>query len=219
MGITFTGDGTVGETIGGVQAPHVIRVDAKYRMYYGDYRNICLALSDDGKTFEKQLVDGVVGLFGEGPSAHARDPMLTQIGSRWYCYYSAHPEGEHGVWLRTSTDLVHFTQPRRVMTGGQAGDAWWNFECPHIVRVAGWFYLFHTQSYTPGSQQTSVYRSADPTYFGINDDSNFVGHLPVAAPELIFHDGKWFLAALSSQLDGIRIAYLQWLPDDTPTEP
>lgn len=209
-GIRFTGDGTIGETVGGMQAPFVIRVDDDYRMYYGDYRHICLATSKDGKSFQKQLSNGMAGLFGEGPRAHARDPMLIRIGPRWYCYYSAHPDGRHGVWLRTSSDLKNFSNPRRVMTGGQAGNQWWNFECPHVVRLGGWFYLFHTQSYTPGKQQTSVYRSADPTWFGIDDDSNFVCHLPIAAPELVEHEGQWYIAALSKNLDGIRIARLNW---------
>lgn len=209
-GIRFTGDGTIGETVGGMQAPFVIRVDDTHRMYYGDYRHICLATSADGKSFEKELVNGMAGLFGEGPQGHARDPMLLKIGPRWYCYYSAHPGGRHGVWLRTSTDLTDFNEPRRVMTGGQAGDEWWNFECPHVVRVGGWFYLFHTQSYEPGKQQTSVYRSADPTWFGIDDDTNLVCHLPIAAPELIEHEGQWYLAALNENLDGIRIARLKW---------
>lgn len=209
-GITFTGDGTIGETVGGMQAPYVIRVGEEYRMYYGDYRNICLATSHDGKTFKKYLTNQLAGLFGEGPGGHARDPMLTKIGPLWYCYYSAHPDGEHGIWLRTSKDLLQFSKPRRVMTGGQAGKNWWNFECPHVVLVGGWFHLFHTQNYDRGEQQTSVYRSADPTWFGINDDTNFVGHLPVAAPELVVDDGDWYLAALNSELDGIRMIRLRW---------
>jgi len=218
QGITFTGDPTIGETAGGMQAPYVIRVNDQFRMYYGDYRHICLAVSEDGKQFEKMLEGGMTGLFGEGPTAIARDPMLLKIGPRWYCYYSAHPknhpDGPHGVWLRTSTDGLDFGPSRLVMTGGQAGDRWWNFECPHVVRVGGWFYLFHTQNYAPGNQQTSVYRSADPTYFGLDDDTNFVTHLPVAAPELIHHEGRWYLAALAENLDGIRVIRLDWVPDN-----
>ncbi len=209
-GIQFTGEGTIGETVGGMQAPHVILVDGTYRMYYGDYRHICLATSKDGKEFEKHLFRNMAGLFGEGPHGHARDPMLIQIGPLWYCYYSAHPKGQHGIWVRRSQDLVQFSDPMRVMTGGQAGDNWWNFECPHVVRVGGWFYLFHTQNYAAGKQQTSVYRSADPTWFGIDDDANFVCHLPVAAPELIQHEGRWYLAALNPELDGIRLVELHW---------
>ena len=210
-GITFKGDGTIGETVGGMQAPYVIKVDEEYRMYYGDYRHICLAISKDGKTFEKQLLaHEMSGLFGEGPTAMARDPMLLKMGDTWYCYYSAHPQGQHGIWVRTSNDLVNFENPRLVMTGGQTGEEWWNFECPHVVYHEGYYYLFHTQNYGVGKQQTSVFRSEEPTYFGINDDSNFVCHLPVAAPEIIFHDGNMYLAALSEHLDGIRIAKLDW---------
>ena len=211
-GITFKGDGTIGETIGGMQAPYVIKVDDQYRMYYGDYRHICLATSKDGKTFEKRLLaHEMSGLFGEGPTAMARDPMLIKVGPQWYCYYSAQPEEGHGVWVRSTTDLVHFSESKRVMAGGQAGDNWYNFECPHVVHYKGYFYLFHTQNYATGKQQTSVYRSADPTYFGIDDDSNFVCHLPVAAPEIIFHEGAYYLAALTNELDGIRIARLNWI--------
>jgi len=210
-GVTFTGDARIGEMAGGMQAPHVVRTGGKFRMYYGDYRHICLAESEDGKTFKKILRNDVAGLFGEGPTALARDPMLLKVGPRWYCYYAAHRDERHGIWLRTTKDLLNFSEPRRVLTGGQAGKNWWNFECPHVVRVGGWFYLFHTQNYAPGKQQTSVYRSADPTYFGIHDDSNFVCHLPVAAPELMQHEGRWYLASLSPNLDGIRIAPLRWL--------
>lgn len=214
MGITFKGDGTIGETIGGMQAPYVIKVENQYRMYYGDYRHICLAVSDDGKTFKKQLLaHDMTGLFGEGPTAMARDPMLLQVGDTWYCYYSAQPQRGHGVWVRTSKDLIHFEDPKLIMTGGQAGTEWWNFECPHVVFHEGYFYLFHTQNYGVGKQQTSVYRSQDPSYFGIDDDSNFVCHLPVAAPEVVFHEGEMYLAALSEELDGIRISKLEWEMD------
>ena len=212
-GITFTGDGTIGETIGGMQAPYVIKAGGTYHMYYGDYRHICLALSEDGKRFDKKLLaHGMSGLFGEGPTAMARDPMLIQVGSEWHCYYSAHPDGKHGIWHRTTKDLIHFSESKRVMTGGQSGKNWWNFECPHVVHVEGSFYLFHTQSYAKGKQQSSVYRSADPGYFGVDDDARFIGHLKVAAPEIIFHEGHYYMAALSPELDGIRITRLRWVP-------
>ncbi len=213
-GITFRGDGTVGETVGGMQAPHVIRGDdGRWMMFYGDYRHICLATSDDGRTFERHLINDMAGLFGEGPQALARDPMLLRVGPRWHCYYSAHPNGRHGIWLRTSDNLIDWSESRLVMTGGQAGGNWWNFECPHVVHIGGAFYLFHTQQYAPGRQQTSVYRSTDPTWFGIDDDSNFVTHLEVAAPEIIRHEGRWYLAALNPDLDGIRVTTLDWVAE------
>jgi hypothetical protein len=36
--------------------------------------------------------------------------------------------------------------------------------------------------------------------------------LPVAAPEIIQHDGRWYLAALRPDLKGIQITGLEWVP-------
>lgn len=210
-GITFTGDGRIGETIGGMQAPYVIVKDGEYRMYYGDYRHICLAISKDGKIFEKKLIaHGMSGLFGEGPTAMARDPMLLRVGNLWHCYYAAHLAGRHGIWLRTSEDLERFGPSTLIMTGGQAGDRWWHFECPFVVPYQGAFYLFHTQNYAVGQQQTSVVWSENPAYFGVDEDGGLVGHLEVAAPEIVAFQGKMYLAALQPELDGIRVAELGW---------
>jgi hypothetical protein len=90
-----------------------------------------------------------------------------------------------------------------------------------VKRGDGDFYLFRTQSYgSPvkgdarrrSPAQTSVYHSTDPTMFGINqDDRYFLCTLPVAAPEVILHDGQYYIAALNEgALDGIRIARLKW---------
>lgn len=93
------------------------------------------------------------GLFGEGPTAMARDPMLLRVGDLWHCYYAAHPAGRHGIWLRTSEDLERFGPSTLIMTGGQAGDRWWHFECPFVVPYQGAFYLFHTQNYAVGQRK------------------------------------------------------------------
>jgi hypothetical protein len=79
----------------------------------------------------------------------------------------------------------------------------------------GYYYLFRTQRYRQDAQ-TSVYRSQNPFDFGIEDDRCFIGTLPVAAPEIIQHEGSWFIAALNPHLDGIRIATLRWSPEDKP---
>jgi len=55
MGIAMEADPNFGETEGGLQAPHVIRKDDVYYMFYGDWVNICLAKSPDGKTFARHL--------------------------------------------------------------------------------------------------------------------------------------------------------------------
>ena len=89
-GIAMKADPDVGETNGGLQAPHVIRRNGTFLMFYGDWQHIALATSNDGKTFNRHLNRaGTVGLFDEGPGSNTRDPMVLPIGDVLYCYYTA----------------------------------------------------------------------------------------------------------------------------------
>lgn len=77
IGIAMEADPSLGETPGGLQAPHVIKIGRTYHMFYGDWVNICRATSQDGKNFTQVLVkDGKTGMFNEGDGEHARDPMI-----------------------------------------------------------------------------------------------------------------------------------------------
>ena len=109
--------------------------------------------------------------------------------------------------------LAHWSESKIVSRGGRTGNGWGAHECPHVVYVDGYYYLFRTQRY--GRDNVShVYRSKDPLDFGINtDEGYFVCTLPVAAPELIHHDNQWFIAALNPGLDGIRICRLEWIAE------
>ena len=197
-GIAMKADPDVGETNGGLQAPHVIRRDGKFLMFYGDWQHIAMAASEDGKTFDRQLNRaGTVGLFDEGPGSNTRDPMVLPIGDVLYCYYTAYLGGRGADYCRMSwTNLGDWGPSKLVAFGGQAGTNPFSAECPHVVYLDGYYYLFRTQRYGEDAQ-TSVYRSQDPLDFGIEDDRCFVGTLPVAAPEIIRHNGKWFIAALN----------------------
>jgi hypothetical protein len=64
-----------------------------------------------------------------------------------------------------------------------------------------------------------VYRSDNPFYFGIDDDSGFVRTLSVAAPEIIHHEGQYYIASLKRGLDGIKIARLKWVKVQRPGSP
>jgi hypothetical protein len=44
----------------------------------------------------------------------------------------------------------------------------------------------------------------------VNDDRNLVATMSVAAPEIIEHDGRLYLACLHPTLDGIRVAPLRF---------
>jgi hypothetical protein len=215
IGIAMRAEPALGETLGGLQAPFVFRARGGWQMLFGDFQNIARAESSDGKTFERRPIRGISGLFGDGPQANTRDPMILDIGGVWHAYYTASlytgsEKRVAGIYCRTSHDLDRWSQPSLVAIGGQAGHDGGAMECPFVVKVGEWYYLFATQRYRDPS--TMVYRSRDPLYFAIEDDSGLVATLPVAAPEIFEHEGRHYIAALMPELDGIRIAPLAWRP-------
>jgi hypothetical protein len=226
-GIAMEADPSLGETPGGLQAPHVIKVDDTYHLFYGDWVNICHATSKDGKTFTRVVGrDGKTGMFTEGAGNNTRDVMLLPEAGRWLAYYTAYPNRQGMVYVRTTQDFKTWSPSTVVSFGGQAGTGATQSECPHVVQLGPHeFYLFKTQTYggqkganirQRGAPQTSVYYSSDPMMFGINQDERyFVCTLPVAAPEIIYHEGRYYIAALNEgALDGIRIARLTWSKRD-----
>jgi hypothetical protein len=215
-GIQMRASPVLGEVEGGLQAPFVKVIDGRWHMFYGSWQAICLAFSEDGRFFQRQLgSDGTVGLFGEPKAHNARDAMVLYHEGRWYCYYTAHPGGVGQVRCRTSPDLSQWSDPHVVAIGGEAGDKLWSHECPHVVKVGDWFYLFTTQRYFE-NPKTSVFRSRDPLSFCQSNDDQRVGFLPVAAPEILHYRDEWYVAALRPQLDGIRVARLKWVSRPAP---
>lgn len=218
-GIVMEADPALGETPGGLQAPHVIREGDTYFMFYGDWERICLATSRDGKKFERsQNTRGQPDLF-RGPFPQSRDAMVLKIGDLYHCYYTGHrakdaPPPIAAAFCRTSHNLRDWSEPIVVSAGGAArarcdwhgGDA----ECPFVVQREGWFYFFRNQLYTPGRQLNTQYASRNPLSFGVNDDRFGIGTLPVAAPEIIHQQDTDYIAALRPDLKGIRIARLKW---------
>ncbi len=219
-GITMRGDTSLGEAAGGMQAPYVIRHDNEYLMFYGDWNRICLARSDNGKHFDRVIRDGSPALFGDPEETNTRDAMVIRVEDTWYCYYTAHPDNDGAIYVRKSDDLFNWSESTIVSHGGSPGSGkLWLAECPHVVPYKGKFYLFRTYSYgryENGKQvsepKTNVYRSTDPESFGIGTDSLLVGQLPVAAPEIVHYDNKWYIASLMPDLQGIRIAEMKWEP-------
>jgi hypothetical protein len=223
MGIAMEADPALGETPGGLQAPHVVKVADTYHLFYGDWVNICHAASKDGKAFTRVVQpSGKTGMFSEGPAANTRDIMLLPHAGKWCAYYTCHPNNQGMDCVRTTLDFKTWTDSTVVAFGGQAGAGSYSAECPHVVSLSpNDFYLFRTQSYgnpekgdarKRGPAKTSVYHSTDPVMFGINQDGRyFLCTLPVAAPEIILHEGQYYLAALNEgALNGIRIAKLKW---------
>ena len=214
MGIAMEADPGFGETAGGLQAPYVVKIGAEYFMFYGDWENICKARSMDGKTFARQLQPGgKAGMFTEGPGNNTRDPMVIRVGKLYYAYYTAFPNQLGTDYLRASKDLKTWSAPKTVAFGGAAGTGPYSAECPFVYyhKASGYYYLFRTQRYGENAQ-SSIYRSKDPMNFGIEDDRFLLGTLPVAAPEIVEHEGQLYIAALMPSLKGIRIARLTFLP-------
>jgi len=217
MGIAMQARADLGETPGGLQAPHVIYEDGSYHMFYGDWQRICLARSGDGKSFERVPVrDGEPALFS-GPYGNSRDAMVLKVDGTYYCYYTGHREHvtpAAAVFCRTSRDMLTWSDAVIVSAGGwAAGQTDWyggDCECPHVVERDGHYCLFRNQRYGADNLNTQ-YVSPDPLDFGIDDDRYLVGTLPVAAPEIIHHEGRTYIAALMPSLKGIRIAELGWV--------
>lgn len=211
MGIAMEADPSLGELPGGLQAPYVFRHQGQYHMLYGDWVNICLATSSDGKEFQRTLnADGTSSQFTQGLPDHIRDPMAIQIEDLWYVYYTGNPNRQGKIFCRTTPDFRTWSEPTIVASGGRSGDGRTAAECPHVIKHEGHYYLFRTEKYGRDAV-THVYVSTNPLYFGIdNDDDHYVTSLPIAAPEYIVHEGKEYLASLKPELDGIRIHYLKW---------
>ncbi len=234
MGIAMEADPAMGETPGGLQAPHVIKVGNTYHIFYGDWVNICHATSKDGKNFTRVIqANGKTGMFSEGPGNGTRDVMLVPVlrstaegrphAGGWFAYYTAYPNRQGMVYVRTTKDFKDWSESKVVAFGGQAGTGPSSAECPHVVKLGlNDFYLFRTQTYGPHKSgqirnreapKTSIYYSNNPTMFGINQDEKYlVCTLPVAAPEIIYYKNQYYIAALNQgALDGIRIAKLKWV--------
>jgi hypothetical protein len=203
-GIAMEADPTLGETAGGLQAPYVLKIDGLYRLFYGDWEHIRTATSRDGKTFTR-----AEGQHVDAPGANTRDPMVFSVDGVWHCVSTAHPDNKGAVYSWLSKDLQTWTDPKIIARGGAAGTGPYTAECPFVVQRGGFYYLFRTQRYGKDAQ-TTVYRSKDPRDFGIDDDRCRVGTLGLAAPEIVQHDGRDYIAYLLPSLKGIQICRLTW---------
>ncbi|MCL4795272.1 MAG: family 43 glycosylhydrolase [Bryobacteraceae bacterium] len=219
MGIAMRADPAFGERQGSLQAPHVLKIEGKYWMFYSSGGRTFAALSEDGKTFARHQVEpGRFGLFERFATGEenvvgggGRDIMMFRDSRRWIAYYTANPGNIGRVYARTSSDLKKWDQPRIVSWGGESGDNFYSAECPFVYRLPGtpWYFLFRTQVYR-NTPMTRAYRSRDPFDFGLNDDRHLVARLPVAAPELFHFQGRLYLACLMPDLKGLRTAPLDF---------
>ena len=127
--------------------PAAILHDGKVFLYYTassprEDRSICLAVSEDGKSFRK--FDGNPVIIGGGPEIASRDGVL-------YLYYWRSVPGKKGFQIHyaASRDGYHFTEqvPSLVLPVGPAG-SWDSFtvETPRIFREGELFYMVYCGS-------------------------------------------------------------------------
>ncbi|NLF40635.1 arabinan endo-1,5-alpha-L-arabinosidase [bacterium] len=141
-----------------------------------------------------------------------RDVMITRFGDRWFsysCVTTGQNPARSFVMLRTSPDLRDWSDYINVNEGGIMGNGPVAAESPFVIHLDGCYYLFRTSSIT---FDTAVYRSLTPYHFGVNDDGKLVTILPVKAPELVLHEGRWLCSDLGD-FGGIMLHELKWEPE------
>lgn len=196
-----------------VWAPHIIRHDGLYYMFYcaggpdhAHYR-IHLATSPDLWTWTRHpanpmLIDGF----------DARDPMVLRVADRWIMYYTATSQPEGGNYIVTtvtSDDLINWGDKRTVFTHPKVGTYGGPTESPFVVQRDGRFYLFVCTNEPYNT--SAVYESSDPLSWRIED---VVGEFPSHASEVVEDpdSGQWYLSRAGWDQGGLYLAPLDWQP-------
>ena len=158
----------IGETH--VWAPHVIAHEDLYWMFYAGgtadhtaYR-MTLATSADLFTWTPHEP----ALFTDG--FDARDPMVLRDGQRWLLYYtrtSAPDGGFHEVAVRTSEDLLTWSEPVVAYRSTASGTVGGPTESPFVIRAGERWVLFVCDS--DQYDRTLAYCSSDPLRFEDSD--------------------------------------------------
>ena len=191
-----------------VWAPHIIRHEGLYYMYYcaggadnARYR-IHLATSPNLYDWQRSpanplVVDGY----------DARDPMILRIGAEWVMYYTANSTptgGNHLVACVTSRDLLHWGNKRIVYTDPTVGTYGGPTESPFVVYQDGSYFLFigSRNSYN----DTHVYAGTTPFSFRYEDE---VGVIASHALEVVTGvDGSYYVTRAGWGEGGLYIAPL-----------
>jgi hypothetical protein len=213
-----------------LQSPYFVAEDGTHYMFYGGHRSgaavngvdldptdpnrafqICLMTSTDARTWTRHDDGGGHSRVFLGPGA-TRDPCLIKIDGVWHMYYVGF-EGDgkqnHGFCLRTSKDLVNWSDWKCVHRDVSFGRIHTSCECPHVVYREGYFYLFRTVDYYRA--ETHVFRSDDPTDFGIGDARDkYVGPFPAAAPEIYAVGGQEYVSSNHNPPLGTQMCRLRW---------
>lgn len=199
---------TWGETH--VWAPHIIRYDGLYWMFYcggGDDRTqyrLHLATSPDLWEWTRHPANP---LLQDG--FDARDPMVRRVGDEWVMYYTGNrpaAEGNHVVLAVRSQDLVNWGEPEVVFTHPQVGTAGGPTESPFVFQRRSKYFL--CVCLNEPYNCTGIYESEDPYHW---DFERQVGEVPSHAAEIIeLPENEWVISRCGWGQGGVYLAHLQF---------
>lgn len=161
----------------------VTKDDRLYLFYTGNVRDQdgnretyqCLAVSDDGLSFEKK---GVVARLPEGYTAHFRDPKVWEHEGTWYMVIGAQTENLKGQAVLFASDNLSEWRFLGPITGAgfngldEFGYMW---ECPDLFSLQGSDVLI----VSPQGLEADGFR-----YQNVYQSGYFVGRLDYNKPEL-----------------------------------
>ena len=210
-GIVARADPAVGEVKEGrteaIGAPFFFREEDTFYCFYHS-GGIRMMTSSDGVHYERTAKgNGDYELYPDG----GRDVMVLKVDDTFFFYSTVSVAAARNhkysfVSLRTTRDFEKFSDYTVVSRGGRGGNGPVSAESPFVVHLDGYFYLFRASSM---DFNTYVYRSETPYGFGCNDDRNLIAVLPIKAPEIVRHEGAWYISDLSD-FQGIKLARLRW---------
>ena len=210
-GIFFTSDPAIGHQEGVLQAPHGVREDGLFWLFYNSNGARAMT-SKDGKTFEHAKNEAGGYKFFDMP----RDVMLLDNrgnDGKWYAFYTDIVPGKyadrknHTVSCRTAPKLAGPWSDKvdlGVLSPPPAGYVFMMAESPFILSRKGWFYRF---------EQLNVFASKDPSRWSGPATASMTGKnvFEYLSPEIIEHDGRAYLAAYKDHgKGGIHVVRLGW---------
>lgn len=202
-----------GHARGRLQAPFHVHDGERHHLFYNS--NGAHALTGpDGITWEHRRPDVV---FTMGRDLCILDDRARH--GRWIAYYTSHEPGrdpatgDHTVRARTAPTLsgpwsepVHDLPP---LNPPEPGYRFVNAESPLVVEREGWYYRF---------EHMIVHASRDPLRWETPAITVLTPGAPIEhlAPEIVLHDGGWWIAAYQWRNDaprGVFLAPLRWRAD------
>lgn len=213
MGIFWLADPGLGQVAGRIQAPHCVRADGRYYLFYNSQGAHCL-VSDDGKDFRHHRTrEGDIRFF-----EMARDVMLFDNRARdglWYAYFTDIVPGRyeerrnHTVAVRTAPSLdgpwSAVKHDLGVVSSPPDGYLFAFAESPFVLHRDGWYYRF---------EQLNVLASRSPLRWDVPILTTLGGDpMALLSPEIVEDAGRLCIAGYRNHgKDGIFLCRLDWTP-------